>query len=73
MTDKAGENATHDARMTHLESELRGLRKFVTTLETGHESRARDWNRKIEALIVDVEGLRERIRKTKKRVKKLAR
>ena len=73
MTDRLTENPKEETRVTRLESELRGLRKFVTTLETGHESRAKDWNRKIEALIADVESLRERVRKTKKRVKKLTR
>ena len=73
MTDKPNDTPNADTRMGHLESEMRGLKKFVTTLETGHENRAKEWNRKLSALIADVEGLKERIRKTRKKVKKLAR
>jgi hypothetical protein len=73
MTDKADETPNHEARMTALESEMRGLKKFVTTLESGHENRAKDWNRKLAALVEDVDGLQERVRKTRKKVRKLAR
>ena len=60
-----------EARVEKLESEMRALRRFVTTLETGHESRARSWNGKIAALTREIEELRIGIRKTKKKVKKL--
>lgn len=60
-----------ESRIEKIEKEMRGLRKFVTTLETGHESRARDWNRKIAALAHDVDDLKSVIRKTKKKIKKL--
>lgn len=73
MTDKANDIPGNDARLTSLESEMRGLKKFVTTLESGHETRAKDWNRKLAALAADVEGLNERVRKTRKKVKKLSR
>jgi hypothetical protein len=73
MTDKPGETPNEDTRLSRLESELRGFKKFVTTLETGHENRAKDWNRKLAALSADVDGLKDRIRKTRKKVKKLSR
>jgi len=62
-----------DSRLDKLEAEVRGLRKFVTTLETGHESRAKAWNRKLAALSKEIEDLKVRIQKTKKKVKKLRR
>lgn len=62
-----------ESRLERVEKEMRGLRKFVTTLETGHEARARDWNRKIASLTHDVEDLQAAFRKTKKKVKKLSR
>ncbi len=71
MPEKATEAPAEETRLSRLESELRGLKKFVTTLETGHESRARDWNRKLAALTADVDELKDRVRKTRKRVKKL--
>jgi hypothetical protein len=73
MTEKPGETPNEDTRLSRLESELRGLRKFVTTLETGHESRAKDWNRKLAAIAADVDGLKDRVRKTRKKVRKLSR
>jgi predicted RNase H-like nuclease (RuvC/YqgF family) len=60
-------------RLERIEKEMKGLRKFVTTLETGHEARARDWNRKIAALAHDIEDLQGAYRRTKKKVKKLSR
>jgi predicted RNase H-like nuclease (RuvC/YqgF family) len=62
-----------ESRLERVEKEMRGLRKFVTTLETGHEARAKDWNRKIAALAHDVEELQTAYRKTKKKFKKLSR
>jgi len=53
--DKNSAQPSIEARLEGLEKEMKGLRKFVTTLETGHEARARDWNRKIAALAHDVE------------------
>jgi len=71
MPDKATEVHDEETRLSRLESEVRGLKKFVTTLETGHESRAQDWNRKLSAISTDVEELKDRVRKTRKKVKKL--
>jgi predicted RNase H-like nuclease (RuvC/YqgF family) len=62
-----------ETRLERIEKEMKGLRKFVTTLETGHEARARDWNRKISALAHDIEELQTAYRRTKKKVKKLSR
>ena len=62
-----------DSRLEKLEAEVKGLRKFVTTLETGHESRAKAWNRKLASLSKEIEELKIRIQKTKKKVKKLRR
>jgi hypothetical protein len=62
-----------EVRVEKLESEMRALRKFVTTLETGHESRARGWNSKIGVLTKEIGELKVRVQKTRKRVKKLAR
>ncbi len=73
MTDNAAEGSHEDTRLARLESEVRGLKKFVTTLEVGHENRAKDWNKKISQLTADVKGLKDRIRKTRKKVKKLSR
>ncbi len=72
MADDVTEGPSGDSRLTRLESEVRGLKKFVTTLEVGHENRAKDWNRKITQLLADVKELKERIRKTRKKVKKLS-
>jgi chromosome segregation ATPase len=60
-----------ESRLEKLEKEMQGLRKFVTTLETGHEARANAWNKKLALLTKQIEELTERLRKTKKRVKKL--
>jgi len=73
MTEKPNDSPNDDTRMERLEAELRGLRKFVTTLESGHESRAKEWNRRLTALAADIEDLKDRIRKTRKKVKKLIR
>lgn len=73
MTDDAAEGPADDSRVARLEAEVRGLKKFVTTLEVGHENRAKDWNKKISQLIADVKELKDRIRKTRKKVKKLSR
>jgi len=62
-----------ETRLERIEKEMKGLRKFVTTLETGHEARARDWNRKISTLAHDIEELQTAYRRTKKKVKKLSR
>ena len=62
-----------DSRLEKLEKEMAGLRKFVTTLETGHEARANSWNKKIAALTKDLDDLKASVRKTKKKVKKLKR
>ena len=62
-----------ESRVEKLETEMRALRKFVTTLETGHESRARGWNNKLGALSKEISELKVRIHKTRKRVKKLQR
>ena len=73
VTDNATEAPSEDSRLARLESEVRGLKKFVTTLEVGHENRAKQWNKKITELTADVKELKDRIRKTKKKVKKLSR
>jgi len=73
MTDEIPDAPGTDPRLARLESEVRGLKKFVTTLEVGHENRAKDWNRKITQLTADVKELKDRIRKTRKKVKKLSR
>ncbi|MGH9442919.1 MAG: hypothetical protein ACRD16_11660 [Thermoanaerobaculia bacterium] len=62
-----------ESRLDKLEKEMQGLRKFVTTLETGHESRANNWNKKLSALTGEIEELKVGFRKTKKKVKKLRR
>lgn len=73
MTDDAAETPAGDSRVARLEAEVRGLKKFVTTLEVGHENRAKDWNKKISQLTADVKELKDRIRKTRKKVKRLSR
>jgi peptidoglycan hydrolase CwlO-like protein len=73
MTENATQPPTEDSRLARLESEVRGLKKFVTTLEVGHENRAKQWNKKITELTADVKELKDRVRKTRKKVKKLAR
>jgi hypothetical protein len=72
-SDKSVSPPSVEARLEKLESELRGLRKFVTTLETGHESRARAWNKQLADLTKEIEALRIGIRKTRKKVRKLKR
>ena len=72
MNENPG-TTSFESRLEKIEKEMRGLRKFVTTLETGHEARARDWNRKISTLAHDIDDLKSAIRKTKKKVKKLVR
>jgi cell division protein FtsB len=71
--DPNSDQLSVESRLERIEKEMKGLRKFVTTLETGHEARARDWNRKIAGLAQDIEDLRATYRKTKKKVKKLSR
>ena len=71
--DPNSEPLSIETRLERIEKEMKGLRKFVTTLETGHEARAKDWNRKIASLAHDIEDLRATYRKTKKKVKKLSR
>ena len=71
--DKTASPPIIETRLDRLESELRGLRKFVTTLETGHEARARAWNKQIADLTKEIEELKVGIRKTRKKFKKLRR
>ena len=71
--DETVSHSSLESRLEKLELEMRGLRKFVTTLETGHEARARAWNKKLGALAKEIEELKIGIRKTKKKVKKLRR
>ena len=59
------------ARLEKLEKEIRGVRRFVTTLETGHEARAKAWAKKLGEVDAELEKLRIAFRKTKKKVKKL--
>jgi peptidoglycan hydrolase CwlO-like protein len=73
LTDEGTEPSKEESRLTRLESEVRGLKKFVTTLEVGHENRAKQWNQKITQLTADVKELKDRVRKTKRKVKKLSR
>ena len=74
MTDKPNDTPNADTRMGHLESEMRGLREVVTTLETGHENRAKRVEpRSFPHSSPTSKSLKERIRKTRKKVKKLAR
>jgi len=73
MADEVHEAPGGDSRVTRLEAEVRGLKKFVTTLEVGHENRAKQWNKKIAELTADVKELKDRIRRTRKKVKKLSR
>jgi hypothetical protein len=60
-----------EARLLRLEAEVRGMRKFSTELEIGHEARARRWNRRIATLESDVRDLKDLVKKTRKKVKKL--
>jgi predicted RNase H-like nuclease (RuvC/YqgF family) len=71
--DDSSASAAIESRLEKLEKEMQGLRKFVTTLETGHESRAKAWNKKLGVLSQEIEELKVRFRKTKKKVKKLRR
>jgi hypothetical protein len=71
--DPNSDQLSLESRLERVEKEMKGLRKFVTTLETGHEARAREWNRKISTLAHDIEELQAANRKTKKKVKKLSR
>jgi hypothetical protein len=71
--DKSPSPPSIEVRLDRLESEFRGLRKFVTTLETGHEARARSWSKQIAELSKEIAELKIGIRKTRKKFKKLRR